>query len=134
VSNILADDEAALTYDNYNATLEEFHERFTLPAAQTVGAEIQLRPPDPRIEDFVSTSTADLLRSFSGLADKSILDSMDRKRWNEFLTAAHREGARLSPSMLQQWLIEEENWPEAEAANLATEYEHARELLGVYGS
>ena len=134
MSNILASDESSLTYDSYNSTLQEFHDRFTLPAAQTVGAEIELGNPDPRIEDFLSASTSGLLRSFSRLANKSILHSIDRKRWNEFLTAAHREDARLSPSMLQRWLIEEENWPEDEAASLATEYEHARELLGVYGS
>ena len=134
VSNILAQEHSSLTYDQYNAILQEFHDRFACPAAQAVGAEVDLGKPDPQIEDFLSGATASLLRNFCRLANRSILHPNDRKRWNEFLTAAYREAAPLNASMLQRWLIEEEKWPEDEAIDLAREYEHARDLLQVYES
>jgi hypothetical protein len=134
VSNILAQERSSLTYDQYNALLREFYDRFARPAAQAVGAEVELGTPDPQIEDFLSETTANLLRSFSGIANRSILHPYDRKRCNEFLTAAYREDAPLTASMLQRWLIEEEKWPEDEAIDLAIEYEHARDLLEVYES
>jgi hypothetical protein len=134
VSNILPPEHSSLTYDQYNAILQEFYDRFARPAAQTAGVDIEPGDPDPRIENFLSGNTAGLLRSFSRLANRSILHPLDRKRWNEFLTAAYREGSSLSSSFLQRWLIEEEKWPEDQAIDLAIEYEHARDLLEVYRS
>jgi hypothetical protein len=131
VSNVLSD--SALTYDQYNAIVQEFH-RFAVPAAESAGVSVDLGEPDFRIENCLDPRTAKLLRSFSALANRSILHPLDRERWNQFVTAAHREGTRLSASMLRRWLIEEEKWPEDVASSLAVEYEHARELLGVYES
>ncbi len=132
VSNVLSD--SALTYDQYNAIVQEFHDRFAVPAARSAGVSVDLGEADFRIEDFLDPRTAKLLRSFSALANRSILHPLDRERWNQFVTAAHREGTKLSASMLRRWLIEEEKWSEDVASSLAVEYERARELLGVYES
>jgi hypothetical protein len=134
VSNILATNYASLTYDQYNAILREFHERFALQAANKAGVKAELGNPDPQIEDFLSGTTARLLRTFSCAANKAVLHPLDRKPWNHFLTAAYREGASLDSSLLQRWLIEEEKWPEDKAIDLIIEYEHARDLLETYES
>ena len=134
VSNIVPSELPSLTHDQYNAVLQGFHDRFACPAAQGIGVVIELGDPDPQIEDFLSAHTARLLHSFSALANRSVLHPLDRQRWNEFLTAAHREQAPLSPPMLARWLIEEEKWPEDKATDLIIEYENAQELLEVYES
>jgi hypothetical protein len=134
VSNILAREQSSLTYDQYNAILREFHDCFVSPAAAASGVEVEMGSPDPQIEDYLSPAAAGLLRTFSRLANRSVVHPLDRKRWNEFLTAAYREGAPLEVLMLQRWLIEEEKWPEDEAIDLAIEYERARDLLQVYES
>ena len=134
VSNILAQEFSSLSHDQYNAVLANFYGTCAKPASRIAGVDIELSNPDPRLEDLLPASTAKLLRSFSVLANRSILHPADRKRWNEFLTSAYREKATLDSSMLQRWLIEEEKWPEDEAINLAIEYEHARDLLEVYES
>ena len=134
VSNIVADPYWPLTSDQYNAIVQEFHDRFTRPAAEAVGVKVELGNPDPQIEDYLSPRATTLLRRFSGLANRAILHPRDREHWNEFLAATHREDAPLEASMLQRWLIEDEKWPEDEAIKLAIEYEHARDLLGVYES
>jgi hypothetical protein len=134
VSNILAQEFSSLTYDQYNAILSDFYHSCAKPAAENVGVSIEPGKADPQLEDFVSPPTARLLRSSSALVNRSVLHPLDRRRWNEFLAAAHREGADLSADLLQRWLIEEEKWPEDEAINLAIEYEHARDLLETYES
>jgi hypothetical protein len=133
VTNVLANEYSSLTYDQYNAIVQEFHDRFALPAANATGVEVELGKADTQIEDFLNAPTARLLRSFSACANRSILHPLDRERWNKFLTAAHRESAPLSSSMLRRWLMEV-HWPEDEASNLAIEYEQARGLLEVYES
>ncbi len=134
VSNILAKEFSSLTYDQYNAILSDFYNTCVGISAQDTGVTVELSNPNPNLEDFLSANTADLLRSFSVGANKTILHPLDRKRWNEFLVSAFHEGAALDTSMLERWLIEEEKWPEDEAHRLTVEYEHARDLLQVYES
>jgi hypothetical protein len=134
VSNILPQESPSLTYDQYNSVLSDFYRTCAEPAAKDVGVDVEFGNADLRLEDFVSAKTAKLLRSFSTLANRSILHPLDRERWNEFLASAYREGAKLDPSLLKRWLIEEEKWPEDDAITLAIEYEHARDLLQVFQS
>lgn len=132
VSNIIARQLSSLPYDQYNAILRDFFNNCVLPAAEAAGATARLSRFEARLEDYMSSQTADRLRSFSARANRSILHPLDRERWNEFLAAAYREGVQISADLLQRWLIEEEKWPEDQAISLAVEYEHARDLLRVY--
>jgi hypothetical protein len=134
VSNIWAREFSSLTYDQYNSILSNFYETCIRPAAKLANVTIDLGNPDPRIEDFLSANAVELLRSFSSLANRSMLHPYDRRRWNEFLVAAHREGTELDASMLKRWLTEEEKWPDDQANSLASEYADAEELLEVYES
>jgi hypothetical protein len=134
VSNILADELSSLTYDQYNDILANFNEACIGPAAKASGVAVELGKPDPQLDDFLSDGTAAMLRSFSRLANRSILHPLDEKRWKEFLVSAHREEATLDGPMLRRWLTEEERWPEDQAIRLANEYEQARALLELYES
>lgn len=132
VSNIVPNDRLALDYDQYNRILQEFHDRFARPAADSIGVQVELGNSDPQIEDFLSPSAAQKLRSFVSLANRSVLHPLDRERWNRFLTTAHREQAALTSDILLRWLVEEEKWPEDKAYELIVEYDHARGLLKTY--
>ena len=132
VANIVPKEHRSLTYDQYNQILREFHDRFARTAADSVGFQVELGNPEPQIEDFLSPSAARELRSFSSRANRSILHPLDRERWNQFLTRAHRERAPLTSDILKRWLIEEEKWPEDKAFDLIVEYENSRDLLKTY--
>ncbi|MBI4902813.1 MAG: hypothetical protein HY820_04210 [Acidobacteria bacterium] len=134
VSNILAEDRQPLSYDQYNAILQDFYARFALPAATSSGAVVELGKPDYQIDDFLSPAAASALREFSALANRSLLHPFDRRRWNEFLILAHREETNISSDMLMRWLVEEEHWPDYRASNIVTEFENARGLLEAYES
>ncbi len=132
VGNVLPVGQPSLLIEEYNAIVQEFHDKFALPAAQATGVDVELGAAEFRIGEFLSASTQNILY---GLArDRRRTYRLDRARWNQFLTAAHREGASLSGSDFYRWLVEEVNWPEDEARTLSDEYEHARELLGVFES
>lgn len=95
-------------------------------------ATLILGKSDIFIEEFLSTRTTELLRSFSRTANRGSLHPSDQKRWYEFISAAYREGSTLSPTLLKHWLTEEEHWPEDRAQSLAYEYESSKELLQVF--
>lgn len=134
VSNILAHEFPSLTYDQYNAILSDFCKHCARPAADEAGVSLELGNQDPQLEEFISPTAAGILRAFSAGANRAVSHPLDRKRWNAFLLAAHRENAELSPDLLERWLVEEEKWPEDKARALSVEYEHARDLLNTYES
>jgi hypothetical protein len=133
VSNILAAQYTLLNPDQYNAILADFFRVCVEPAAKRISAvTLELGESEVRIEDFLSARTAQLLRAFSGSANKGNLHPYDQKRWYEFISAAYREGSTLSSALLERWLAEEEHWPEDSARSLAAEYESSKELLQVF--
>jgi hypothetical protein len=134
VSNIVPQDRSSLTYDQYNAVLREFLDRFAQAAADSTGVEVELGNANPQLEDFLSVTTAAALRAFSSHANRSILHSLDHERWNRFLSNAHRDQSSLSSDMLRRWLVDEEKWPEDIANELVIEYDQGRRLLETYES
>ncbi len=131
VSNIVPTEGSRLSRGEYNRILEEFHELFVRPSADRSGLKVELTSANVDIENWVSPATARVLRAFSECANKATGSShqSDRKRWFEFLLAAHRESAKLDSGSLQQWLTEVEDWPTDVADELISEYEFGRELL-----
>ena len=83
------------------------------------------------IEDWVSTASAQRLRSFSGGANKSTGSShpCDKQRWYDFVVSVHKNNDFLPASTLERWLIEEGGWGENQASELAIEYEQELGLL-----
>lgn len=71
---------------------------------------------------------------FSAAANKgsAAAHPADRERWLDFVIAAHSEGATIPLDALQRWLIEELDWPETVAIELAGSYDNAIEVLRHY--
>jgi hypothetical protein len=131
VTNIIPREVGELSYDQYNAVIKEFHDRFAQPAAKKTGAVVALTADEKGIDSWLSTHAAKTLQSFSSLANKSTGSGhpLDRERWFAFLLAAHDERSELDCTTLRRWLVESERWSELAAMDLAVEYEFGRELL-----
>jgi hypothetical protein len=134
VSNILAERYSSLTYDQYNAILEDFFQSGAAAAAHAAGAHVELQTQEIYLEELLSPEAAQALRQFSQVANRTMLHPLDRQRWNQFLSFAYRDKATLNSSLLKRWLMEEERWSEDGATQLAIEYENAKDLLAVYES
>jgi len=130
VSNIVPHDQGELSYEEYNAIVEDFY-RFAGPIAARHGARAEMTAPQADLERWLTQEAADKLRLFCGLANKRTGSShpMDRERWYDFLVTADEAGADFSASMLARWLTEAGGWDEGTAGKLAAEYEFARGLL-----
>ena len=131
VSSIVPDDVSRLSVDEYNLILEEFHQKIIVPASVETGAKVEITKPEETLEDWLSSETASLLKKFSALANKGTGrgHALDEERWFEFIVAAYKEGAKLTSSQLEHWLIEDEGWPEDTAMELSFDYEYSRDLL-----
>lgn len=134
VTNIIPTGKRRLDYDEYNFIIKEFHDRFLRPAALRAGTKPSLSPDQSSIEEWVSPDTAQLLHTYSVLANKSsgVSHPDDEVRWHRFLVAAHEERSALDAGTLGRWLEEEEGWPEEAASDLALKYEAARSVLDFY--
>ena len=134
VTNIVPRDIRELSFQGYNAALQDFVTRIVEPAIRVVGFQIEMTPERQSLNDWVAADVAEALRRFSAAANKSTGSShpSDRKRWFEFLFAAHRSPRRLDTDRLGRWLIEAEGWPENTAHDLIIEYEFGLSLLNEY--
>ena len=92
---------------------------------------VELSGSTEQIEDKLSLSAFEALTRFSALANQSTGAShpKDRQRWFDFVIQAHMERSELDSDFLERWLIESEDWPQAQASDLAIEYERSRALL-----
>jgi hypothetical protein len=131
VANIVPDETPNLSREEFNAILEEFWRNFAKPAASQFGATCELTEPEADLEQWMSPETAKKLRTFSDCANKRTGSShpADKDLWYDFILAAHEEASDFSASTLMRWLVEEGEWSEDIADELAIEYERERGLL-----
>ena len=85
-------------------------------------------------EDWMSPTSAELLKRFSRNANKSTGSShpFDRERWHEFIIGLHAERREIDTEKLGRWLQDVERWSDEAAIDLIIEYEFGRDLLKQY--
>jgi hypothetical protein len=131
VVNIVPDESPELNYSQYNALLTEFTESFVRPAANEVGAHVDLTPSDVDIEFWLDSAAARKLRAFCTVANKRTgsRNPTDKRFWFDFVVAAHQSNSRLDSSTLARWLHEVGGWDGETADELAIQYERERGVL-----
>lgn len=134
VPNIVPQESGDISIAQYNAVLVEFADLVRPLLARWPALKMEVSNEDVGITQWVSPEAAELLRRFSVLANMSTGSShpSDFGRWAAFIIRVHKDGSRLYPDQLQQWLVEALKWPPEKALKLALEYEFARELLDAY--
>src|SRR5579859_5894819 len=70
IANILPASKHQLTHAEYNSILEEFCERLLRPMAERTGVSVVLSEADVGLDHWLSTVTAEKLRTFSHGANK----------------------------------------------------------------
>lgn len=133
VTNVVPVDAGQLSIQQYNRALRQFYERVAGPVASRLGLRIETSKDRESLTDWMSSNTADLLRRFSSMANRSTGSAhpSDRARWMAFLIAAHKERLQIAES-LKRWLIEVDRWPLERAIELVIEYEFGSDLLVQY--
>jgi hypothetical protein len=129
VANIVPVAVRSLGMDQYNTILGEFYDSFLDPACKEMEIRAELSSDEQSVRDWISEDSAQLLKSFSMAANRSVPHPLDEERWYRFLLSVHHEHQNLSAEQLQRWFIEEEHWPEDRAEDLALQYEFAMQLL-----
>ena len=132
VVNVVPVDPGSLDHGQYNAIVRDFHDSVAEPAATHLGLAWEMSGGEVDISELLNPEALGLLRSFSQFANRAGLHSLDLHRWYAFAISAHRDQSRLTPDVLQRWLIEEEEWSPDRASELAVRYEEQRELLDLY--
>ena len=133
VSNIVPLSKSKLSYDEYNAVLDDFRTAVAEPASLAAGMQLRVTSGELRLEELLRPGTFESLRSFSQGANRSTGSAhpYDKQRWFDFVTRTHRENAPLSAHDLERWL-RADGWDEDHAVELIIEYERARDLLRFY--
>lgn len=71
------------------------------------------------------------LKSFSAVANKTILHQLDIRRWAGFIGQTHLDDVVVDLDLLDAWLTDE-GFQENQRSQLVREYESGRRLLSAY--
>ena len=131
VVNIVPLEAGELGVSGYNDILNDFIERVVGHASRELEFDVGVTPRKQSITDWTSDEVASALHTFSVCANKSTGAGhpADRKRWFEFLFAAHAANTRLDAELLGRWLVEAEKWPPEVAYDLVDRYQYSMDLL-----
>ena len=134
VPNIVPLESDQLSYQQYNAILDDFIEVIASDVAVKHGFEISTTSGHQSIGDWIQEDAVTKLHCFSGAANKSTGGShpADQRRWFDFIVSVHRSGQTLDDDQLTRWLIEVDGWDEGTAHNLADRFKRAMALLKFY--
>jgi hypothetical protein len=132
VVNIIPQKKHELSYDEYNGLLDLFYsdiKQDKFPNLEfIISKSDELHP-----QDILKNETIIALSSFADTANKSTGSAhpSDMKKWCNFICTAFKNNdyKNLSEYYLENFLIEDYNWPSDKAVNLVIEYTFAIELL-----
>lgn len=130
VSNIVPDEQGPIAPPIYSALLSAFRTAI-LPLLTKTSITVSEPFYEVGPEHWLSENALKLLQGFSLLANKSTGAShpRDTARWNQFVIAAHRDQCRIEGHSLGRILVENQQWPEAKASELAVLFDYERSLL-----
>jgi hypothetical protein len=130
VSNIVPTEVTEISYDQYNAALEDFYERIVRPAINGTAIEAELTSGEISVGSVAGEAVESALARFSNLANKSTGSShpLDKKRWFEFLVLANEAKSDLHADLVIRALTEL-GWSTERAFELGLEFEFAEDLL-----
>lgn len=130
VSNVVPVATSKLSTDQYNAIVVDFARRYV--ARYLISpCDYELTSDEKSGEAFLTGPVNASLRKFSAAANKSTGSGhpLDRKRWLDFLLAAHAAKIDIDAATLHRILTDENSWSEEIAWDLVRQYESGIELL-----
>lgn len=134
VANITSDINNNLGIVNYNIILNTFFQEMVAPNLQReyncnlTGEYVSMR-------DYLPDEVYNKLNAWQGTCNKSmpIAHPLDYERWLDFVVSYYNNhNQELTPDDLEQWLIEDCNWPQAyndEIFKMAVKFEYSIDLL-----
>lgn len=119
----------SLSRDLCNLILAEFCLRFIYPVPPETQVTIDLSSDERSLEEVIGWRPTDLLRRFSGCANKAATHPADERRFFDFIIAVYdRSGCRCDVDLLAKWLVED-GWSAEKARKLIGECEDGLGLL-----
>lgn len=135
VMNIVPNQTAKLSKKEYNDLLMEFYTKGLQPIIQKYdGTVVTLTEDTASIHDYMDEKSLQKFIDFSRTADKYIAfgHPRDRDLWNEFIIEAYKNSPKLNARIIERILIEEEDWPQDVAEEVASEFENYKLFLNQY--
>lgn len=135
IANIVPTKPGSLGLDYYNRFLELFKSEMILPAAKAVGVDVISTSGYEDIETLIGTETFRRLETWANMTNPyhGSGHPLDFERWAAFLTTSFENEAKLTPKMLERWLLEHRDWEDNDnLQRLISDYEYGLELLEYY--
>jgi hypothetical protein len=135
VVNIVPTVSGSLTHDEYNEILESFNTDCVSKSLVNKDVNFQITEGVYNIQEVAGKKTYEALNKWEKLCNHSTgnTNSYDFERWADFLSIAFKEKSKLTPDLLNRWLVEERNWHDDDlVTELVLDYEYGLSILEHY--
>lgn len=135
VTNIVPTEPGSLSFDEYNAILDKFHQECINPIDIGDNSTLIVSEGKYNFKEIAGKNTFDKLIRWEKSCNHSTGNThpMDFERWADFLCIAFNEKTKLTPDLLQRWLLEECNWNDDElVTKIVIDYEYGLSILEHY--
>lgn len=133
VLNIVPKEQEGLSYEEYNAILDNFFKECVETHLSKFKVEVTYDTAGIDFESIAGKDTFDKLVSWENSCNPSTGNThpMDFERWADFVITAHRSNSGLNSTLLVRWLVEERGWNEEFpiTSRIGLDYEYAIHLL-----
>lgn len=131
--NITSPEKSELGVSNYNTILNAFFFDFVVKFINATFS-VNITGEELSIKEQIGDETYEALESWARACNRTspLVHPDDRNRWFEFLRLAAMNNVSLSSTELEEWLKEDEHWPEALddiISDITINYEYSIDLL-----
>lgn len=140
IANIISDKYFSLGKERYNEVITAFFNEFL--KEEFLGTlKVNMSKPNQSLEELVNKETAAALIKWEALCnhgDGGLCHQFDRERWFDFVITAVRTLSPIDLDILEQWLVEEKNWPTSgneeddRTERLLLDFEYGKDLIEYY--
>jgi len=135
IVNIVPTVSGSLTHDEYNDILDCFNRDCISKSLVNKNVSVNITEGIYNIQKIAGEKTYEALNKWEKLCNHSTgnTNSFDFERWADFVSIAFKENSKLTPELLNRWLVEERNWNDDElVTEMVLDYEYGLSILEHY--
>jgi hypothetical protein len=135
IVNIVPTVSGSLSHDEYNQIFDKFNDDCISKVITSEVADITITKGIYDVKQIAGDKTYQALHKWEASCNHSTGNThpMDFERWASFVCIAHNENSKLTPDLLERWLVEEKNWNDDDlVSKIVIDFEYGLSILDHY--
>ena len=135
IVNIVPTAPGSLTHDEYNDILDCFNKECIADVLDNKNITVKITGGVYDLRKIIGELAYDALINWEKNCNHATgnINSFDFERWASFVSISFKDKSKLTPDLLERWLLEEKGWNDYDlVTKIVLDYEYALSILEYY--